>query len=600
MDASGGLSQALSRTLCDGRYEKRKQAALEIESSIKQLMTQGKMDTIKRVLDQLVADFAYSASANNRKGGLIGLAALAVGMSKESASMLPDILPPVLHSFNDQDPRVRYYACESVYNICKVARGGCMPLFEPLFDAICKLVADGDANVRNAAQLLDRLLKDIVAEEPGALDLPYFMPVLRDRARAPNPYVRQFLMSWVMTLDSLPGLGVLAHLPALLDSFLDMLQDPASEIRHSARQALTEFAQEIMQGAPVDMGSMTRTLIRRYQQDAHLSTTKLAVEWLDLFLSLDPSAVRAYYPDMVRLVLETVGHSDEEVQGWARGAGERLMACAGTIPAEAVHEVIAAVAAKAQAPEGQPSALAALRWMEVLITAQRAGVMAMAGEVVPALTDALLGPDRSVARASMAALAKVAAEEPHFSTLLASVTRTFKTADNGKHLKTHGTRILGALVRQLGPEKVLRRMAALLLDEHDTQFVSLVVQALNFILLTSGDLRPLRAKLRQSGAGAADGQSLFEALLPCWTCSFGAAMSLCLLCERYALAASMVQAFETREVPLPVFTQADRLVSMLETPVFTFLRLHLTEGRPDLLAALQRLLAVLPQSDAFR
>ena len=67
--------------------------------------------------------------------------------------MLPDILPPVLHSFNDQDPRVRYYACESVYNICKVARGGCMPLFEPLFDAICKLVADGDANVRNAAQV---------------------------------------------------------------------------------------------------------------------------------------------------------------------------------------------------------------------------------------------------------------------------------------------------------------------------------------------------------------------------------------------------------------------------------------------------------------
>ena len=363
-----------------------------------------------------------------------------------------------------------------------------------------------DSNLFLAPQLLDRLLKDIVAEEPGALDLPYFVPVLRDRARAPNPYVRQFLMSWVMTLDSLPGLGVLAHLPALLDSFLDMLQDPASEIRHSARQALTEFAQEIMQGAPVDMGSMTRTLIRcpaglgldvpgcagrpcvvvprpqrvqeecsapltpcirpcrRYQQDAHLSTTKLAVEWLDLFLSLDPSAVRAYYPDMVRLVLETVGHSDEEVQGWARGAGERLMACAGTIPAEAVHEVIAAVAAKAQAPEGQPSALAALRcgaaqcwlpggavgwgdfthlvfascrWMEVLITAQRAGVMAMAGEVVPALTDALLGPDRSVARASMAALAKVAAEEPHFSTLLASVTRTFKTADNGKHLKTH-------------------------------------------------------------------------------------------------------------------------------------------------------------------
>lgn len=30
------------------------------------------------------------------------------------------IVPPVLSSFQDQDSRVRYYACEALYNIAKV------------------------------------------------------------------------------------------------------------------------------------------------------------------------------------------------------------------------------------------------------------------------------------------------------------------------------------------------------------------------------------------------------------------------------------------------------------------------------------------------
>lgn len=31
------------------------------------------------------------------------------------------IVPPVLNSFSDQDSRVRYYACEALYNIAKVS-----------------------------------------------------------------------------------------------------------------------------------------------------------------------------------------------------------------------------------------------------------------------------------------------------------------------------------------------------------------------------------------------------------------------------------------------------------------------------------------------
>lgn len=48
-------------------------------------------------------------------------------------------MPPVLACFADQDARVRYYACESMYNIAKVAKGEILPFFNDVFDALSKV-----------------------------------------------------------------------------------------------------------------------------------------------------------------------------------------------------------------------------------------------------------------------------------------------------------------------------------------------------------------------------------------------------------------------------------------------------------------------------
>ena len=98
------------------------------------------------------------------------------------------IVPPVLNSFSIQDSRVRYYACEALYNIAKVrmhgitfifsiliilfnftylhaslqvVRGDFIVFFNQIFNALCKLSADSDPNVQSAAHLLDRLVKVI-------------------------------------------------------------------------------------------------------------------------------------------------------------------------------------------------------------------------------------------------------------------------------------------------------------------------------------------------------------------------------------------------------------------------------------------------------
>ena len=58
---------------------------------------------------------------------------------QELPKYLELIVPPVLACFTDQDARVRYYACEAMYNIAKVAKGEILVYFNYIFDALCKV-----------------------------------------------------------------------------------------------------------------------------------------------------------------------------------------------------------------------------------------------------------------------------------------------------------------------------------------------------------------------------------------------------------------------------------------------------------------------------
>ena len=84
------LPQMVLRNLGDRNYEKRKQAALEIEHLLKEINAQNKSESpkepIKQIITVLIKDFAYSTQSNNRKGGLIGLAATAIALMNDTQS----------------------------------------------------------------------------------------------------------------------------------------------------------------------------------------------------------------------------------------------------------------------------------------------------------------------------------------------------------------------------------------------------------------------------------------------------------------------------------------------------------------------------------
>jgi len=278
------MEPSIQRALNDKLYDKRKVGALDLERVIRDLAAAKEFDRIKKIIQQLCNDFAYAVhQPHARNGGLIGLAAAAIALGPDLARYLDEIVPPVLACFTDQDARVRYYACESMYNIAKVAKGEVLPYFNDIFDALCKLGADSELSVKNGAELLDRLIKDIVSESaatyvsilqtsedstadtgketpdesvdlPTAFSLARFIPLLKERIYVINPFTRTFLVGWITLLDSIPDLELVSYLPDFLGGLFKFLSDPNRDVHVATQGALERFLSEIKRISRIKKG----------------------------------------------------------------------------------------------------------------------------------------------------------------------------------------------------------------------------------------------------------------------------------------------------------------------------------------------------------
>ncbi|KAL4912555.1 vacuolar protein 14 C-terminal Fig4p binding-domain-containing protein [Aspergillus aurantiobrunneus] len=225
----------------------------------------GDHEVIRSIVHQLCHDYAYAVHQPHARNGV--------------APYLEEIVPPVLACFSDQDARVRYYACESMYNIAKVAKGEILLFFNQIFDALGKLASDSELSVKNGAELLDRLVKDIVSESaahhvsvlqlsekqssdpdgaeddlPTAFSLPRFIPLLKERIHVINAFTRTFLVSWLTLLDTIPDLELVSYLPEFLAGLIKFLGDPNKDVNVATQSLLDRFLAEIKRIARLKKG----------------------------------------------------------------------------------------------------------------------------------------------------------------------------------------------------------------------------------------------------------------------------------------------------------------------------------------------------------
>jgi vacuole morphology and inheritance protein 14 len=137
--------------------------------------------------------------------------------------------------------------------------------------------------VKNGAELLDRLIKDIASESaatyvsvlqtpegaitdpdpddtdasvepPTAFSLARFIPLLEERIHVINPFTRTFLVSWITLLDSIPDLELVFYLPAFLAGLFKFLSDPNRDVHVATQGALERFLAEIRRIARIKRG----------------------------------------------------------------------------------------------------------------------------------------------------------------------------------------------------------------------------------------------------------------------------------------------------------------------------------------------------------
>lgn len=94
------------------------------------------------------------------------------------------------------------------------------------------------------------------------------------------------------------------------------------------------------------------------------------------------------------------------------------------------------------------------------------------------------------------------------------------------------------------------------------------MQKLNIILITSPELAEFRKRLKTSETRA-DGAALFTTLYRSWCHNAVAVFSLCLLAQAYEHASSLLYIFAELEITVPMLVQIDKLVQLIESPVFT-------------------------------
>jgi Domain of unknown function (DUF3434)./HEAT repeat. len=613
---------------------------------------------ILSLIHLLAKDFCQSMNVHFRKGGLIGLAATAIGLMPQqlTAAYLEILISPVLMCFDDPEPRVRYYACESLYNIIKVARRSILPYFNMIFEGVATVLADTDDEVRDGAKLLDRLVKEIITESEE-FSVEKFLPLLQNYIRRTNPYLRQLVVGWITVLDGIPDVCMIDYLPDFLDGLFNMLSDSNLEIRQAADSALNDFLREIRESAVLEFGPIVSILVYQCESKERLNRLT-SVTWLSVLIHHPDSGgekLLPFHAEVLGAILTCISDTEIEIRKVAERANSDLLALLRDTKNDFELEVLLETLIKEISQKDDvPTKVAVLKWVNMLLEKRKRDIDVYIDRLMPPLLQLLKDPSDSVVLLTVQVLSRVSLpqivsdgsvsrdsprDEAQFEMVIKSILALFNNDRN--LLETRGSLIVRRLCVLLNAKSVYLIMADIISsydvspdsdDSFTLEFVATMVQTLNLILLTASELHKLRQLLQESFSTDApiddyhvssptvsrtsshrrnggkyyaknEGARVFASLFHCWSNNPVSTFSLCLLARAYDLAFALVKKFAELEITVGFLMQIDKLIHLIESPIFVHLRLQLLDAEAPyhtyLLKSLYGLLMLLPQSDAF-
>ncbi|TPP62333.1 Protein VAC14 [Fasciola gigantica] len=625
---------------------------------------QDRRNDIVRIIGYFSQDFVMSPNPHTRKGGLLGLASVAIGLSQNACLYHRPIILPVIRMFHDNDSRVRYYACETLYNVMKLTRKETQNFLDEIFDAVSRAVADPDLNVRQGALQCDRLLKEIVTE-PDFPNLTGVVSLLRERIYTNNSHARQFIVSWVSSVAE----KQLQQRTALTWIRAFVLLDPGHLLPFASGIIGAVLPCFVMSSGAADNArdrkAILETAVRinesllTYVSEVQNRVVTGTDEALDSTLrhprtvpSENASSNRiAKQPEApIRAIRAELSLNEPSLRKSTRDSAptKNQIICTDAI-LEATCRLLN--------HQGLLTRLAALRWIEVLSKVRPKEVLSHVSSLLPTMLTLLSDPASEVVHSTIRLVGNLCTQHNVINLLdeatinklrlpvelvelviprsrpaarrlfglesrrtqgpldelaagdqdcchLLSVRFLFDLVtllDNQPSLLlSRGDLIITDLCYLLGSAVVYRAMSAIIsFVGGDLSSTFALVQALNRILLTQPGLHEFRNYLR--AINTEDGCHLLEQLCRAWSYNPVALLSLLLLTQNYQQCSRLIKSFGELALTLEMLIEMDQLIHMIESPIFTALRMHLLDKRfsSDLRETLYCLLMCLPQTGAF-
>lgn len=421
-----------------------------------------------------------------------------------------------------------------------------------------------------------------------------------------------------------------------------MLSDSNREIRQAADSALSDFLREVSISTVVEFGPIVSILVSQCHSKERLNRLT-AITWLAELIRHPYSggdALLPYHSDVLGAILRCISDNEVEIRLVAERTNDDLLALVRDTKGEFdLKPLLDTLSNELLTKDDVRTKMASLRWINMLMEKRKSDMTEYIPELLPVLLRTLSDPSDPVVLLNLQVLSRISLaqreemegklesekEEAQFQLVLSAILNLF--AADRHLLETRGSLIVRRLCVLLNAKSVYIRMADALCDykvpdgstEADRlEFVGTMVQTLNLILLTASELSDLRSilstaftrtktmpsRLSRIRSQAADGVRVFTALFRCWCHNPISTFSLCLLAHAYDLAFELVKRFSEIEVTVGLLMQVDKLVQLLESPIFVHLRLQLldvdSKCHAPLLKSLYGLLMLLPQSDAFR
>ncbi len=194
----------------------------------------------------------------------------------------------------------------------KVARDNILPMFNEIFSSMSVVVTDPDQSVRTAAELLDRLLKDIVTDHQS-FKTAEFVPILKERMYSKDQFAREFNLGWVHAMHKVPNSTIVDHLPDILDPLLLIVTDERSEIYCRCQKELGTFLTIIKSEKKPNTEAFKQMLnvLAMHIQSQHIRLQTMSIIWIRHFLRINEPLIFPYISGILAAILPNLGHDEE-------------------------------------------------------------------------------------------------------------------------------------------------------------------------------------------------------------------------------------------------------------------------------------------------